>query len=47
MQSIAWFATVLVAVAGFGVSALVWFAMDSTNDDLANFLGWDGMHFDE
>ncbi len=47
MHPIAWIATLLVVFAGFGAASFIWLAMNSADDDLRSFMGWDGMHFEE
>jgi hypothetical protein len=43
MHPIAWLATVIVPLAGYGVSTLVRFAMDRSDDDLALLVDQGGL----
>jgi hypothetical protein len=47
MSFIELFVAAVVLVPALGLAAWVWLAMDSANDDLRNFVGFEGMHFDD
>lgn len=47
MNSLSWVVPTLILFAGFGVSTFIWLAMDSANNDLRSFIGFEGMHFED
>ena len=38
---------VVTAVASLGVALWIWFATDSIGDELRDFIGFEGLHFDD
>ncbi len=46
MNSIALSFIALTVLASFGVAVWAWLAMNSVDEELRSFVGFDGMHFD-
>jgi len=47
MQFVAISLVVVTTLASLGVALWIWFATDSIGDELRDFIGFDGLHFDD